>query len=464
MRKLIRTILRILDGSPSMTMATRNRQRGQSMLELAFITPLLVILIVGAVEVGWYTNHWLALLEVTRVGARSGTFLQAQFDPLAWDETATIHPQIQSELMGELAPDPNATNSRLCSSGYQGFYTYIVCTMESSLEPLIFDYDDGFYDPLDADPESVEAGEPDRDLHDDIVISVFALQAVNNAKYNGFELSEDGEFNRPVYVDFQQPIAQPISPTSEIYRITYDLNSGSAAAYSTSRKYPPGLQMIVVGRFPSAANECSYTGTDKSNAVELVDGDPGYERDPFDYLDSDAGPGNVLPSSKTFGFTAPFTVFNYELAQANGNGYHDTDPEFQRGFVYTGQHRVEDPNVFCFGSEFSVADVEELINLPGFITPDLYEPTPDQFSGEPGAAQTYDKYYADLVQSQKERVFFKNHGLTLVEIFWRHTVVLRFPLFRPILDAFGDNDNIVISLWSAFPLPQVQPNIIYQLP
>jgi hypothetical protein len=134
----------------------------------------------------------------------------------------------------------------------------------------------------------------------------------------------------------------------------------------------------------------------------------------------------------------------------------DSGQEFQRGFIYSGQHRINDPNVYCWGSEFSMRDVEKLMNLPDFIKPDLYEVPTD--------SAEYDAYLELLAGSQDQRNYLKSQGLTLVEIFWKHEVMLRFPFFRPILDAFGDNDRIIIALWSAFPLPSAQPNIVYQFP
>lgn len=447
MRKLTRTILRILDGSPSMAMATRQRQRGQSMLEMAFITPLLIILIVGAVEVGWYTNHWLTLLEVTRVGARSATFLEGEFGPLAWNNNASIHPTIQQELMGD-TPLPEAYNSRACN--YNGFYTFIVCTVISSMDPLTLNID--LVDPLDAGPQSQEdleaEGVPSYDplLYDEVVVSVFAVQVVNNVTWAGSEEeNEDGTGFRPVYLDMQDP-QQVVNPLSDIYRYTMDLDNppdryGTLAG--TDRGYQKGIQAIVVGRYPANANECTH-----SDAVtKIAPGEAGYEADPFDYL-----PDNIT----NFYTNEDGLPLFIELIGTDGSVLIDSGDEFQRGFIFSGQHRITEPNVYCWGSEFSMRDVEKLMNMPDFIKPDLYNVPTD--------SAEYEDYLLQLAGSQEQRRHFQSQGLTLVEIFWKHDLMLRFPFFRPILDAFGDNDRIVIALWSAFPLPSAQPNIIYQLP
>jgi len=425
MRQFLRTILRILDGSPNYTMATRNRQRGQSMLELAFITPLLAILIAGAVEVGWYTNRWLSLLEITRVGARSATFLQGDLSPLQWTNEASIHPDIWKTYYGLSDGDyevQQATNARECVTGSNyGFYSFIACIMETSLQPLEFNMVNG---------------------QDDIVISVFAIQPVNNADFRGTEPNEEGDDSRPIFYRFSPQAATQISPTSDEYKITFDLND-------TAQRddYPPGLQSIVVGRYPTNANEC----TRETTTTDALPANPSFEHDPFDYLVvGDGSPGLVTVN--------PHTSEEYvlEVRAEDGTRLSDEEREYQRGFSFLGQHRVDDPNVYCYGSEFSIREVEQLINMPDFIEPDLYNPPPTT------PATPYEDWVNAVYDSQNERRFFEPQGITLVEVFWEHDLLLNFPLFRPLQEAY--DDVMVIALWSAFPLPSSAPNITYQLP
>ena len=96
--------------------------------------------------------------------------------------------------------------------------------------------------------------------------------------------------------------------------------------------------------------------------------------------------------------------------------------------------------------------------MPGFIEPDLYD-APDPIT-EPLA---YEAWVQAVYDSQDERAFFEPQGMTLVEVFWEHDMLLNFGFFRPLKEAYGDGD-IVIALWSAFPLPSAAPNILYQLP
>jgi hypothetical protein len=79
------------------------------------------------------------------------------------------------------------------------------------------------------------------------------------------------------------------------------------------------------------------------------------------------------------------------------------------------------------GSQFTIARIEELVNLPNF----------------------------DLTSDQRE--FLPTQGLVLVEIFWQHELFLAFPAFSPLLDALGERTTI--SAWAAFPAPGAEPNI-----
>ncbi|MCL4253483.1 MAG: pilus assembly protein, partial [Anaerolineae bacterium] len=66
MRKLLKTVIKILDGTPQPRGKKIKRQSGQSVLEMTFITPLIIILLVGLVEIGWFARNYLTLLEVSR--------------------------------------------------------------------------------------------------------------------------------------------------------------------------------------------------------------------------------------------------------------------------------------------------------------------------------------------------------------------------------------------------------------
>ncbi|MBN1139000.1 MAG: pilus assembly protein [Anaerolineae bacterium] len=56
------------------------RDRGQSLVEVALVLPLLVVLLAGLVEVVFFARNYLALLEATREGARIGARGAANYD------------------------------------------------------------------------------------------------------------------------------------------------------------------------------------------------------------------------------------------------------------------------------------------------------------------------------------------------------------------------------------------------
>lgn len=496
MRKLWKTVLRILDGSPG---AYGTKQRGQSLLELAFITPLLFILILGTVEVGWFANHVLILLEVTRVGARAGTVLTGELSPLAWNNDATIHPIIYTlENNYNLGPAPGFPNilsysglvgispyagsknstgtQQVCDQNgvcnpqatyrwdtarryrsdfagldeqERGFYNYITNAMLDSMLPLDLGYipaadvDEIFYRsvPIFRSLETVKYIPPD-----DMVVSAFSFQAVNNA-----------------------PVCLPGSPGCTTYdNITYTRTYNFEISPASQGIYPPGYQVIVVGRYPTNANECNiavtpsvpidepYIATVLYPIAEWMDAQDDSivndrrvsspvpatftlldRRDPFDYI-----PDNVRTNQ--FNSNRPIEL---EGMDKEGN---NERPEFQRGYVLTGQHFVRQPDadvvlapgqeLFCVGSEFSDAEVVDFMNLPGFLN----ETT-------------------DSVERQKQTSLLPSQGMVLVEMFWHHTTLLNFPFVTTMVQMFGDTHRIEISSWAAFPVPSVEPNITYQL-
>src|SRR5262245_59038377 len=110
MRRVLKKLLDILDGTPA---EYGIRQRGQSVLELALISPLLVILIAGLAEIGWFAQNYLTLLEVTRVGARTGTVQQNETSPLFWED------EKNGLLAGAVLPPPTAGNYQAIKDKYR---------------------------------------------------------------------------------------------------------------------------------------------------------------------------------------------------------------------------------------------------------------------------------------------------------------------------------------------------------
>lgn len=420
MRKLARRLLQILDGTPAVY---GKKQRGQSIVEMAVITPLLIILVTGIVEIGWLAERYLTLQEVTKQGARRGTVLTGDFGPIAWDDNALLSPVsiLPASMTDGNSIDPEAgsvdpgllaqretwreeiRNENNCLGGAlplpysQGFYFTILCRMLESMEPLEI-RDNGI---------------------DDIIISVFAVQTVNNGPYD------------------------PNDPSAGDYDF-------SAANYSPEvglDNYRPGFIPIVVGRYPSNTNECNV----RSDGTV----DNSLERDPFDYIED----GTSNPKTRNLIINSSSVTVNLELL-----GY-DNTPEQQRGWSYTGQRKVDPVEVGgvevemdCWGSDWTVYDIQELLQVPGFqMTPVEVSEERDSGLGGEDFGRLPDGTDEDLGR------YLPNQGLILVEIYWQHDLLLDLPVFSPVLDALGD-DETTLHVWSAFPVPAAEPNIQFHPP
>lgn len=419
MRRFLHAVLRVLDGAPRRE--TRGAQAGQSLVELAFITPLLAIMIVGTVEIGWYANHYLILLEVSRVGARSGTTLVGELSPLQWTESASVHPAVYIEGLAKTAADIplDARDYRDCdqAANKQGFFNFVACTMINSLAPEVI---------KGRSPTSEIPGAPknvyDRygnivqsiPYPDDIVISVFATQAVNNNVTSSIQMPN------------QKTEPRQFQLASALYQRTFNLSGIPVIA----TKYPAGSQVIVIGRYPKQANECNIYQV--GSVATYIPG-----LDPFDYIENNARD------------PIPGTNRHYELEGYEPNLTNLETREAQLGFVWTAQHlrtdltsKVGNHPALCWGSEYDIPEVEQLMNIPNFINSDVTGVKP----------------------WNQQRAALPSNGVVIVEIFWQHDILLDFPFIEPIVAMFGDTNNIIISSWAAFPVPAAEPNIIYNLP
>ncbi|RMG86665.1 MAG: hypothetical protein D6712_07055, partial [Chloroflexi bacterium] len=265
-----------------------------------------------------------------------------------------------------------------------GYYNIIVCNMLNSMDPL----------------RLRENGV------DDIVVSAFALMTVNNDNPDNWDLSK---LPANTCTD-----AACEAHYNSIFRRTYDFTAFDGAV-PPARRIGSGFQSVVVGRYPTNANECTV---DTNN--NILDYNTGFERDPFDFIADATNPNG------NFSYTPALPM---ELAGADFG-----TREYQRGFAWFGQHRVDNPNVMCWGSEWDLAEVEALVNLPNFP-----------------------------LNNQQERSYLPpSYGLVIVEIFWQHDLLLQFPFFSPVLNVLGAQPTI--SVWAAFPAPGAEPNLSFQIP
>ncbi len=445
--RLFKRILLILDGHPK---AFGHHQLGQSAAELALITPILLLLFWGIVEIGWFAQNVLDLQEVTRVGARRGAGLSGDLSPLAWSNQYSFpyyDPTIQTEVDQDwledwvrswmqsyfppspTAPDPynlrrfdTNGNGAIDSGGeedtafaimnaeslnhrdgacfnptFQGFYNVIICTMIDSMLPRTMKL-------TGTRPYDGPVGTRRPEL-DDIVISVFALQNINNARRTAPELSTRSDLQSRTF-DFAS---------------NFDPKSGGDIA--PENQPPAGWNVMVVGRYPTNANECNVASDGSIIPEDEQD------RDPFDYItngDRDLTPDGI------------WTAVNWQNPQQPYIELAGMDPwfvkEYHRGFSWRGFRRVRSADMngrLCYGSEFSDAEVEELISLNNFgLTND-------------------------------ERSYLANHGLVLVELFWRHDLFLQIPGAIQVFGFFSDPNDIFIEAWAAFPALSVEPRTVF---
>ena len=394
MRNVLRKIIEILDGTPAVY-GNQNRWRGQSVVELTLVTPILIILLMGLAEIGWFANNYIILLEVTRVGARLGTSLTTDMTPLTWNNDASRYPWTS---WNDYPPDGRTRGYYECDavreatvSGLRGFYNFIACVMTQQMDPLEFNTNNNV---------------------DDIVISAFSLAAID-----------------PKTLPTAPFLADPGGVSTGTMPKNMFTNANSALNTLDSA-YTDNKQMVVVGRYPTNANECT---------VDINGNGKVWERDPFDYFqDSKRDYQLKIPAN---GDPKDGSNRNYiELV-----GYDDPSyipytgattkkPERQRGWALSGNHGIT--NVYnptlgakqCIGSDWTIKDMEALMNIPDF-----------------GLAQ---------------RTSLPNQGVILVEMFWKHELLLKNPVFNPVWTILGNNTTI--SVWAAFPLSTTEPRIDFK--
>lgn len=159
MRARLRRMMAILDGTP-------RGARGQSLVELTLTLPILLVMLLGLTEIGWYANNYLTLLDVVREAGRFG----ATRDPTLWvdGEEKNYHRMDCEELSTNFDKLPFENNTTwpgadLTAYGYSirgerpvGYYDGVACSVIRNMEPLVFD-----------------------DETDEIAISVFSFVVLN---------------------------------------------------------------------------------------------------------------------------------------------------------------------------------------------------------------------------------------------------------------------------------------------
>lgn len=399
MLKILAIIIEILDGTPA---AYGEKRRGQSVVELALITPILITLLAGLVEVGWFANNYLTLLDVSRAGARRGTVLQDSQSPLFWDNRGSIVPQLYfadqddgtvfltaynlNGVTGETDDTRRAVRyhpdrypeSAACNTANRTFYFEIACVMLASLDPLRMSPENGV---------------------DDIVISGISLENVDASRSSRW-LGVRGTNWRPIDADVPQ--------------------------------------LVVVGRYPTNANECDVAW-DGEGTPSVVAQEP---RDPFDFNYNlrqdfdDPGDENAAYSDTATRLSADGSDDFDEIAGYDPIGGSVINAEKQIGYVLFGNHRIEGTG--CVGSEWTTQEISTLVNLDA----------------------SYDLNNFSDPDVLARRRMIPGQGIVLVEMFWQHRLLLNIPLLSPVFVALG-TERTTIAVWAAFPLPTVEPFIVF---
>ncbi|WP_119071743.1 TadE family protein [Aggregatilinea lenta] len=334
MRARYRRMLAILDGAPT-------GARGQSLVELTLTVPILLVMLMGLVEVGWFANNYMVLLDNVREAGRRGAVL----DPLTdWEaHQEKVYHRMDCENTDQYFNTGAGDNGILRNStdgwpwkdlgayGYvdgtehtsaYGFYDDVACLILRNMAPLDFD-----------------------STTDDIIISVFSYAVID-------------------------PNPTDDDPSDKVVR--------------------------VIGRFPPDTNECS--------------GEP----DPFDWR----GAGLLDPPDGDATDDGEF----YESTDGN-TPYYDATSDEVRGFVMRGNHVAEDDAVGlpCLGSDFSTAEVQNLLNFNNITDP---------------------TEHTDKIDNTRK------FGMVLVEMDWKHRQLFGMPWFNlgPL------NNGPYVHVWTFFPV------------
>ncbi len=380
MRRGLKRLIAILDGTPP---PDGKRQRGQSTVELALVTPIIFILLAGMVEVGWFANNFLILLEASRVGARNATVLEGDQSVLSWDEDFSFAPvrHLNPNLVDRADwPVPSSLglqdsfyNCRAAEDFFR-FYNLVACIVQTSMDPLEIRDGNGAVD-SDGNPVAI----------DDIVISAFAVQMIED---------DDGAG-------------------------TGDMDVPGKSA---------GFHPVVVGRYPTTANECNAEPDPANPGSIRPIQDSG--RDPFDF---DVSGGRTVSGVSGANFTE---LEGFDAINSWEGGVSSVNvPERQRGYVWRGQHLISD-NSACVGSEFTIDEIEELMAINNF------------------------EFDSNAAIQQDERSYLPNQGIVLVEVFWEHELLTELG-FNPVLTAIG-SERAEVSVWAVFPLPAIRPTIQFE--
>jgi hypothetical protein len=125
--------------------ARKTTPRGQSLVELTFVFPILLLMLAGLIEVGYYINNYLTVLDASREAARhaadlnprspyTDNFMMSNYDG---------NPVSEQNACGGAPGEVNGPDSPGCLdlgcdvTGY--FYHKAACLVETNMHPLSLD-------------------------------------------------------------------------------------------------------------------------------------------------------------------------------------------------------------------------------------------------------------------------------------------------------------------------------------
>ncbi len=94
----------------------RKHRRGAAVVEAAIVAPILILLVLGVCELGWYVNCAQGVNNAARRGARAAVYHE--------NSNAEVEAAVRTSLSNAMNIDPNAVTvriSRLTASGEEAY-------------------------------------------------------------------------------------------------------------------------------------------------------------------------------------------------------------------------------------------------------------------------------------------------------------------------------------------------------
>lgn len=448
-RQTLGKIVSVLDGQPT-------GLRGQSLVEMALTTPMLLLMILGLTEIGFLANNYMILMDAVRVGGRDAVTMKpsapdfpvrgslqnaAQYDGARNRSRMGCSPyDLQQKHYDGLIPGNTTNGYRFIDSiphppfpanYYRGDWYNAALVGGNDLTANAYGY---YIGPIDGSFK----------FFDEIACQV--SNAMNPLLFN------DDDSQTATFLSQDDIVVSAISFDKIDYTSVVAAgrqNAGVGGCYNGCAMYPTGPQSLgnswvtVTGRWPIENRFCGY----KSGATLVGD-----YRDPFDYMrnefDQDwhngsQANGQTLDQHPSTPFTyegVPYNSHNdfdstlgvgyvLDITKANkidatniNNAFAGGDNQGVRGWVFSGHHRstgsANSPDD-CIGSEFRVQDIEQRLNQ---------DPTWNPLT--------------------------PNGGMIIVEVFWQHHPLFFGPLFEGFNHKPGNDP--VLHVWGMFPLPSTE--------